>query len=130
MPAGDGMGWVCCVEQGHYGHRARKATWLYAKGVELPELIWGKSEGKIRLDQGHHSREERIMRGEMHPRITAKECLATPLEFAELLLSIARTGPSCARRFAEPCMLIRLTHLRNVVGLGLDEQLFQRRENA
>lgn len=29
-------GWTCCVEQGHYGHRARKATWLYAHGVELP----------------------------------------------------------------------------------------------
>ena len=31
-------GWTCCVEQGSYGHRARKATWLYAHGVDLPSL--------------------------------------------------------------------------------------------
>src|SRR6478609_11904694 len=28
--ADDFGGWTCQVEQGHYGHRARKATWLYA----------------------------------------------------------------------------------------------------
>jgi hypothetical protein len=31
-------GWVCHVEQGNYGHPARKATWLYAYGTVLPEL--------------------------------------------------------------------------------------------
>jgi hypothetical protein len=43
--AADGLGgWTCCVEQGHYGHRARKATWLYACGVaSLPSLRWGPS---------------------------------------------------------------------------------------
>jgi hypothetical protein len=34
-------GWTCCIEQGHYGHRARKATWLYAHGIDLPSLRWG-----------------------------------------------------------------------------------------
>jgi hypothetical protein len=33
-------GWTCCVDQGHYGHRAQKATWLYAVGVPLPILTW------------------------------------------------------------------------------------------
>ena len=28
-------GWTCCVDQGAYGHRARKKTWLYAHGVEV-----------------------------------------------------------------------------------------------
>ena len=36
-------GWTCCVDQGKYGHRAQKATWLYAVGVPLPSLEWGKS---------------------------------------------------------------------------------------
>lgn len=35
-------GWSCHVEQWHYGHRAKKATWLYAFGVNrLPSLRWG-----------------------------------------------------------------------------------------
>src|SRR5574343_1244246 len=38
MPAGDGVGSTCYVEQGHYGHMGRKPTWLYAAHVDLPEL--------------------------------------------------------------------------------------------
>jgi hypothetical protein len=34
-------GWTCSVEQAHYGHPARKATWLYTVGCELPSLRWG-----------------------------------------------------------------------------------------
>lgn len=31
----------CYVEQGRYGLPVKKATWLYAFGVELPNLTWG-----------------------------------------------------------------------------------------
>jgi hypothetical protein len=34
-------GWSCYVEQGRYGLPVKKATWLYAFGVELPDLQWG-----------------------------------------------------------------------------------------
>ena len=92
VAAGDGVGFVCCVEQGHYGHRARKATWLYVVGCDLPELTWVKAEGKMRLDLGHHNREERSMNPSPHARITARECRETPAAFARLLISIARTA--------------------------------------
>lgn len=32
---------ACYVEQGRYGLPVKKGTWLYAYGVELPELRWG-----------------------------------------------------------------------------------------
>jgi hypothetical protein len=53
-------GWTCHVEQGHYGHRARKATWLYAVGCDLPSLRWGPSSPPlVRMDDGFHSAAER-----------------------------------------------------------------------
>lgn len=52
-------GWTCCVEQGNYGHRARKATWLYANGVYLPSLKWGPSAARVKMDDGFHTAEER-----------------------------------------------------------------------
>lgn len=33
-------GWVCYVEQGRYGHPAKKATWLYAVTDKPPPLDW------------------------------------------------------------------------------------------
>ena len=47
VTADDVGGQTCCVEQGHYGHMSRKATWLYANSVALPELKWGRSEQRI-----------------------------------------------------------------------------------
>ncbi len=81
-----------CVEQGHYGHRARKATWLYAVLPSYPALIWGPSEG-IRLDAGFHSAEERKAAGNHSRdsnRLTPKEALVTPEPFARLLLKLSR----------------------------------------
>lgn len=88
-------GWTCCIEQGAYGHRARKKTWLYAFGVELPSLKWGPAEGNFtRLEDGFHSAEERrrAVRTEPKDRLSTKERAATPLQFRDLLLSIARTA--------------------------------------
>ena len=36
-------GWTCCVEQGQYGHYARKPTLLYAVGCDIRDLKWGKT---------------------------------------------------------------------------------------
>lgn len=70
-------GWTCCVDQGHYGHRAQKATWLYAVEVPLPDLIWGKSAR--RLD---HERVQRLSR---------RQRTETPIPFRNILLAMART---------------------------------------
>ena len=61
LPAGDGRGaWVCHVHQGHYGHPADKATWLYVVAPRpLPDLVWGPAIGRLRMDEGFHSKEER-----------------------------------------------------------------------
>jgi len=94
-------GWTCCVEQGAYGHRARKATWLYAFGVDLPSLKWGSAEGDfVRLDEGFHSKEERAraVKTGACQRLSKNQRAATPIAFRDLLLAIARTArPSEAR---------------------------------
>lgn len=85
--------WTCCVEQGHYGHLARKATWLYVVGMILPpSLIWGPAEGARRLDAGYHSAEERrrAVRTGSCQRLSKRQCNATPEAFRDLLLGLAR----------------------------------------
>lgn len=83
-------GWTCHVEQGRYGHVAKKATWLYAHGVdELPSLRWGSDpdqQSKALVSWcGNH-----VKSGENRPRVGKKAASATPIEFRDILLSIAR----------------------------------------
>jgi hypothetical protein len=79
-------GWSCHVEQGRYGHPARKATWLYAYGTELPELRWGyglKCDVMVGwADQRNYSH---------RPRISKDAASATTDEFRDELLAIARS---------------------------------------
>jgi hypothetical protein len=88
-------GWTCCVEQGHYGHRARKATWLYAHSVPLADLRWGPSAGD-RFDEGFHSTEERqrlrAQGQKPRKRLVERERVGTPIPFRDVLLDMARAA--------------------------------------
>lgn len=93
--AGDG-GFTCYVEQGHYGHMSRKPTWLYAHHCALPELDWRKGEQRlhpIALERYGYEKARRIgitaMVGGKHK---TKIRNATPSQFRDVLLSIARTA--------------------------------------
>ena len=94
VPSGNGYGWVCCVEQGHYGHPARKATWLYYVGKrEPPVLIWGASTTRQRLEPGFHSKAERASAPasrKLIRRLTKREMVWTPEPFRDLLIGLAR----------------------------------------
>lgn len=84
-------GWVAHVEQGRYGHPAKKATWLYAFGVrKLPSLRWGfnpdqKSKALVSWCGN------RVAAGENRPRVGKAAAAATPIPFRDLLLSMARS---------------------------------------
>lgn len=89
-------GWTCCVEQGRYGHSARKPTWLYAKHVRgLPDLLWGKSE--MRLDPVIVERiglERAKRRGEVAAKGGGTDSsvrIATPPAFRQILIDMAKS---------------------------------------
>ena len=106
IKADDCGGWTCCVEQGRYGHYARKPTLLYAVGVELPELRWGKSEpvfpqwaiDKYGIEKCKRAGELAFKGGGTNstPRIH------TPPEFRDLLLAIARSVNKASNAQGKP----------------------------
>lgn len=89
-------GYTCCVEQGRYGHYARKPTLLYVYKCKLPALDWGQSA--VRLDPAVIKRMglQRAKRlGEVGARgggTNSTPRIATPLPFRDLLINIARTA--------------------------------------
>ncbi len=89
-------GWTCCVEQGRYGHYARKPTLLYACGVDLPDLAWGKSEAKLDPSVVERLGLERAKRrGEVASSgggIDSAARVSTPAPFRDLLISMAQTA--------------------------------------
>ena len=85
VPADFHDGWTCRVEQGHYGHRGRKATYLYAVGCrDLPSLRWGPSDMPPISEAAKRADEGNIM------FMSHRERAATPVPFRDVLLSIAR----------------------------------------
>ena len=88
-------GWTCCVSQGHYGHIAGKRSWLYASGCDLPSLRWGDvpqrlHPGLVERYGYAYARRKGVVSCIGGKDKTAKRN-ATPIEFRDLLLSIART---------------------------------------
>ena len=86
-------GWTCCVEQGRYGHYARKPTLLYAVRCDLPELDWGVGPNRIpqwAIEKYGWARAKRI--GELSFRGGGKDSvprISTPQPFRDLLIRMA-----------------------------------------
>jgi hypothetical protein len=92
--AGEWGGRSCHVEQGHYGHLARKATWLYACNTSLPELRWGKCEQRIHPRALELHGYEKARRIGMMAMVGGKDKTrirnATPVEFRDVLIEMVR----------------------------------------
>lgn len=88
------FGWTTCVSQGNYGHRARKLTWLYVVSPDKPFGLDWSIPKKDRLDEGFHSasERERLRSSGKKPikRLSAKENLATPEPFKDLLKELVK----------------------------------------
>lgn len=89
-------GWTCCVEQGRYGHYARKPTLLVVYGVsaeDLPSLEWGYAEASLDpavIERMGLQRAKRL--GEVGARgggTDSSPRIGTPEPFRDLLISIA-----------------------------------------
>jgi hypothetical protein len=78
--------WVCHVEQRHYGHRAKKATWLYYVGGKSPEALdWSTQNGAEPSAWGNRNGK----RGNVVERMGHRERSATPQAFRDVLLALA-----------------------------------------
>ncbi len=81
------QGYSAEISQSAYGHAARKRTWLYANGCELPDLNWRDPMGIGVVGAGVHSGESAG-----RARIEGYTARATPVAFRDVLLSMARSA--------------------------------------
>lgn len=80
--------WVCEVWQSAYGHLANKATWLFYRGTNPPfELRWEKIKGTHQI--GFHDQRGKSAN---KPTLSKRNANATPLEFRDELLRLARNA--------------------------------------
>lgn len=95
QPADSFGGWTCYVEQGHYGHPSRKATWLYACHTDLPELNWTKGEQRlcpITLERhGYEVARRRGVISAMGGKAKTEMREKTPEPFRDILIAMARS---------------------------------------
>lgn len=102
-------GFTCCVYQGHYGHFSGKPTWLYiATQAAPPQLKWGKCEQRLHpvaLERHGYAKARRIgMMAMVGGRDKTRIRNATPPEFREVLLQIARSAaPSGLQHLSAEC---------------------------
>lgn len=109
-------GWSCYVEQGRYGLPVKKATWLYAFGVQLPDLRWGFSPdssgdpenqgdfgGMDAWRDKFKGRQGQLEEGNSHYAACVVDGVrvrsphfgltsTTPIEFRDVLLDMARSA--------------------------------------
>lgn len=89
----------CYVEQGHYGHTSNKPTWLYAVVNDTfpPELNWTIGGQRIPDWMVERYGYEKARRISVVAMIGGKDKTkirnATPVEFRDLLIGIARGAP-------------------------------------
>jgi len=90
-------GWVCEVWQSAYGHRAAKATWLYYVGAEPPmELRWERPPGTHQI--GYYDQRGKAAN---KPTLGKREANATPIEFRDALIALARHAAGALLRDQE-----------------------------
>lgn len=91
----------CYIEQGRYGLPVKKATWLYAYGVDLPELRWGytpdgQGDGPGGMDYWRDQWAPKngaqpirgYFKGNRHNGMRSR----TPEDFRDVLIAMARTA--------------------------------------
>jgi hypothetical protein len=106
----------CYIEQGRYGLPVKKATWLYAYGVELPELRWGHEPDSDGDDIGglnawrdrFGGRRDMWREGAPNRAVVDRDgdrrnrpshlglTSTTPPVFRDVLLDMARTAVGCS----------------------------------